>query len=236
MSAETLENRLQAVEPLAEPVRRALYLHVASQPAAVSRDEAAAAAKISRELAAFHLDKLVGAGLLVAVYRRLGGRSGPGAGRPSKLYQRSARQVDITLPQREYELAARIFAGALGLGEGSGRDQRLDAAAAGQGRTVGREIKRGAGSRASQARLQVDLLDRLAGLGYEPYLAPDRSVRLANCPYHALAQEFRDQVCGMNLAFLEGVCEGAGVKVLRAKMESVEGSCCVSFTDRRTQS
>jgi hypothetical protein len=59
----------------------------------------------------FHLDKLIEHGLLETSYRRLTGRRGPGAG--WTLYRRSAVQLDISLPARDYELAARLFARAL---------------------------------------------------------------------------------------------------------------------------
>ena len=79
------------VAALADPVRRRLYEHVVSRAGAVGRDEAAAAAGIKRPLAAFHLDKLVAEGLLDVEYRRLTGKTGPGAGRPAKLYRRATR-------------------------------------------------------------------------------------------------------------------------------------------------
>jgi predicted ArsR family transcriptional regulator len=84
---------LDDVAVLADPVRRSLYSHVAAQPEPVGRDAAAATAGISRSLAAFHLDRLVEAGLLAVTYRRLSGRTGPGAGRPAKLYARAPRDV-----------------------------------------------------------------------------------------------------------------------------------------------
>src|SRR5579871_3156353 len=94
-----LTKEIESIAALDEPVRRRLYLYVAANGDS-SRDDAARAAGISRSLAAFHLDKLVEEGLLEAVYRRLSGRSGPGAGRPSKLYRRSRREVHIDLPPR----------------------------------------------------------------------------------------------------------------------------------------
>src|SRR5215208_5795625 len=92
---------------LGEPVRRALYDFVSGQREPVGRDAAAAAVEIGRPLAAFHLDRLVAAGLLEVTFRRLSGRTGPGAGRPAKLYQRSKRDLELSLPARRYELAAR---------------------------------------------------------------------------------------------------------------------------------
>src|SRR5215210_4980262 len=93
-----LAAQISAIAALNEPIRRALYTYVAEQAGPVGRDEAAEAAGITRELAAFHLDRLLDEGLLDVEYRRLSGRSGPGAGRPAKLYHPSRRQVQVSLP------------------------------------------------------------------------------------------------------------------------------------------
>src|SRR2546428_15779 len=113
MHGSEFERHIAAIASLHEPARRGLYLYVAGRRRDVGRDEAARALRISRALAAFHLDKLVQQGLLETSYRRLTGRRGPGAGRPAKLYRRSIRQVDFTLPRRRYELAGRLLAQAL---------------------------------------------------------------------------------------------------------------------------
>lgn len=217
----SLDDHLDSVELLGEPVRRALYLHVSRQPAEVSRDEAAAAVKVSRELAAFHLDKLVGAKLLEPVYRRLTGRTGPGAGRPAKLYRRARGEVSVNLPPRDYQLASRIFARALALDEGEQPSEPLRDAA----RELGGEIGR-------QARGRSGLLDVLETYGYEPF-EQDGSIRLRNCPFHALAEDFRQPVCGMNLAFLDGVRQASGTTELNAELDPVDGFCCVRFRGAR---
>src|SRR5437867_9147782 len=133
-----LERQLEDLAVLGDPLRRALHLHVVSRDRDVSRDQAARALGISRALAAFHLDKLVDAGLLEVTFRRLSGRSGPGAGRPSKLYRRSARQIDVTLPARRYELAARLLARAVHEG-GATPVVALERAAEAWGRPLGAE-------------------------------------------------------------------------------------------------
>ena len=96
---------------LGEPVRRALFEHVAGRDEPVDRDDAAAATGIGRPLSAFHLDRLVAAGLLEVEYRRRSGRSGPGAGRPAKFYRRTrGLDVELSVPARQYRMAAEIFA------------------------------------------------------------------------------------------------------------------------------
>src|SRR5215469_9684003 len=104
---------LASVSSLEDPVRRRLYDIVSARPEPVSRDDAAAAAGIGRPLAAYHLDKLVESGLLAVTYQRLTERSGPGAGRPAKLYARSDREFAVSVPPRDYELAAQILVQAL---------------------------------------------------------------------------------------------------------------------------
>src|SRR5439155_1139106 len=111
---------VRAIAALDEPTRRSLYELVAAGHDEIGRDQAASAVGISRELAAFHLDRLVDAGLLEVGYRRLSGRSGPGAGRPAKLYRRTSRQFEVSLPPRRYEAIADLFAECLEqLGDGA---------------------------------------------------------------------------------------------------------------------
>ena len=123
---------------LADPVRRELYRWVVAQAEPVSRDQAAAGAGVPRHTAKFHLDRLVADGLLETEFRRLTGRRGPGAGRPAKLYRRSARQLSLTLPPRQYELAAQIMAAAL---DGGGNPEALHTAAAEVGRQAGTSLE-----------------------------------------------------------------------------------------------
>ncbi len=144
-------SQVSGVSALAEPARRALYLYVVAQPEPVSRDQAAAGVDLPRHTAKFHLDKLVDEGLLDTEFRRLSGRRGPGAGRPTKLYRRSARQVAVTLPQRHYDLAGQILAGAVEDAARDGRPRPRGGAACGsrRGRRLGAA---GAAGRAGQRR------------------------------------------------------------------------------------
>src|SRR5437868_15491857 len=128
MESTELEERIAAFASLADPTRRRLYLFAVGRPDGVGREEAAEAVGISRALAAFHLDRLIADGLLVAEYRRLTGRTGPGAGRPAKIYRRSARDLSFSVPQRNHELLARLFAQAFSSTEGTPLEALLAAA------------------------------------------------------------------------------------------------------------
>ncbi len=226
-SQDTFTDQVAGVAALNDPVRRNLYLYVADRRSDVSRDEAASACGISRSLAAFHLDKLVDEGLLEPTYRRLTGRTGPGAGRPTKLYRRSSRQVSVSLPPRSYELAATLFASALDAPEARSAQAELGEVAHRFGATVGAEAYRGANS--VPGNRQEAIMTALRAYGYEPYQDTAGDVRLHNCPFHLLARDHRGLVCGMNLQLMTGVVEGLGLQDVTAVLEPRPHECCVAF-------
>lgn len=226
MLEDRTEQGLADLAVLAEPVRRRIYLHVLRRADAVSRDEAAEALGIGRSLAAFHLDRLVEAGLLETEFRRLSGRTGPGAGRPSKLYRASAREVRAVVPERRYEVAAELFAEALSApADGS---TELGDVARTYGTDLGTEARRRAGPRARPQRRLEALASVLRDAGYVPF-ERDGELRLLNCPFHELAQRHRELTCGMNLALCQGMLEGANLPADAARLDWQPGLCCVAI-------
>jgi predicted ArsR family transcriptional regulator len=221
---------IRAVALLEEPARRALYEAVVNAQRPVGRDEAASEAGVTRALAAFHLDKLVEAGLLDVEYRRLSGRTGPGAGRPSKLYRRGTREVEVSLPERQYGVPAELLATAMEKLAGPTPPEALRSAAHDLGRGIGAAARQGSGSRPSRRGLRAALHDTLEGRGYEPLETPSGEIRLANCPFHALVDDHRDLVCGMNLALASGILDGLGDDRLSARLDPQPGQCCVAIS------
>jgi predicted ArsR family transcriptional regulator len=219
---------LAGLADLAEPTRRALYLYVLDRGSAVSRDEAAAGVGIPRHKAKFHLDKLVGDGLLEVEFARRTGRQGPGAGRPAKLYRRAAREFSVALPQRSYELAGRLMARGIAGARGAGRPvaETLDEAAREQGSGMAAEALRRAGEGPSQAALLAAARQVLDEQGYETS-ADQAGLTFANCPFHALVAEHTNLVCGMNLAIVEGLLDGLPPLPVAAVLDPGEGRCCV---------
>jgi predicted ArsR family transcriptional regulator len=230
---ERMRDKLAQLASLAEPVRRDLYEFVIRQDHEVSRDEASRAVKISLALAAFHLDRLAADGLLDVIYRRAPGRSGPGAGRPSKLYKRSSRPIEFSAPPRNYGLLAGIFAASVG-----SKESKVAAREEGgrRGLEIGKEARARAGKSPADRALVKNLGEVLRENGFEP-VRSGNELRLRNCPFDELATEHRDLVCGMNLAMQRGILEGLRARRIEAKFEPRPGACCVAFRigDRPTK-
>jgi predicted ArsR family transcriptional regulator len=219
VSESERERNLKAVSLLDEPVRRRLFDWVLAQGRPVGREEASRTLRISRPLATFHLDKLADAGLLESGYQRLSGRTGPGAGRPARVYWRSEREFNVQVPERNYERAAELFATALE--HTGGLPTPLRVAAGELGENLGAQER----ARSSTRRL----MDALEDGGYEPQVDESGAIRLLNCPFHALVEEHRPLVCGTNLALAEGITRGARVTDMVPVLDSQPGYCCVSF-------
>ena len=215
---------LSVVSSLDDPVRRSLYEFVSRSVQPVGRDEAAAAAGIGRPLAAYHLDKLAGLDLLTASYARPAGRAGPGAGRPAKVYARSGSEFSVTVPPREYELAARLLAVAVESDQGGSARAALRDAARQFGTGLG-ERSRAAHSGGKGTRQAAE--NALRDHGFEPGQDEDGTIRLRNCPFHHLAAQHRDIVCGMNLALIEGLVAGLHASGLHPALDPQPGHCCV---------
>lgn len=232
MDQNETEDRIAAFSSLADATRRRLYLYVIAQPEGVGREEAAEAVSISRGLAAFHLDRLIDDGLLVADYRRLTGRSGPGAGRPAKIYRRSERELSVSIPQRNHELLARLFAQAMSSTESEAPLDALIEAAREFGASLGVEARRQAGSRAGRDRLLEGAAAVLRENGFEPRAEAKACLVLGNCPFSPLAGEYMDLVCRANLALMQGLAAGLRIKGVEAVPEPKPGRCCVAFERR----
>ncbi|MGH2380776.1 MAG: helix-turn-helix transcriptional regulator [Candidatus Limnocylindria bacterium] len=224
MTKPALAREIEALTMLREPTRRALYEHVARQPDAVSRDEAAAVVGINRPLAAFHLDRLVGAGLLSAEYRRLSGRGGPGAGRPAKLYRRSSRQVTVSLPPRDPGLLASVLAASM-----ASADPEIGSFAAARevGHALGSRARRRLRGDPTAARLVACVQSVLDTMGFEPYRRTEGEIRLRNCPFDPLSRRFTPIVCGAGLELARGVVEGVGADGLHVTRDERPDQCCL---------
>ncbi|HKD97561.1 MAG TPA: helix-turn-helix domain-containing protein [Micromonosporaceae bacterium] len=207
-------DRIATVATLDDPVRRAIYDFTVAADGPVTRDAVAEALRVSRRIAALHLDRLAEQGLLAVEYRRLHGRTGPGAGRPAKLYRRSPAEVAVSIPDRRYDLIAHVFVTAVAesIESGSAVAGALDGTAYRAGQALGEEAG--------------DLVSALDSVGYHPRPAAD-GLTLHNCPFHRFAQEHTALVCGVNLELVRGCASGAGTAGYRPVLDPGPDRCCV---------
>lgn len=230
-----LDEQLAGVAVLRDPTRRALFSLVSNSVEPVSRERASAELGVTRSLAGFHLDKLVDGGFLDFEFRRLTGRTGPGAGRPAKLYRRSERQIELSLPHRDYGLAGILLADAIEAAETSGRavSDELERSSYDFGGRSGERAKERARARGSTCNDKATLLNMLREHGFEPRDVGSEVV-LLNCPFHALARDHADLVCGMNLHLLRGIRSAveAAEDELQPRLDPQPGHCCVRFRIR----
>lgn len=217
MTREPLAERVAAVTALDDPVRRDILRFVARSSRPVGRDAVAEKFGLPRSTAAFHLDRLVEQGLLETEFRRLSGRTGPGAGRPAKLYRRAQREIAVSVPERHYDLAANLLVTAVdrsSRGEGTVMEALADAA-----HEAGGQLAAGADN----------LNDVLEEVGFEPYAEDDGTIAMANCPFHRLVADHPDTVCTMNLHLLRGAACACGADPDSLQLSPAPGRCCVTI-------
>ena len=226
MSLSRSEADLASLSCLDDRVRGRLYAFVSGRSEPVRRDEAAAAVGIGRALAVYHLDKLVEAGLLTASYRRPPGRGGPGAGRPAKVYARSDAEFMVTVPPREYHLAAKLLVQAVAADRSGRTRASLHDAAWQLGADLGERHRadRGPGD---SARLALE--KALSEHGFEPWHDDRGTVRMRNCPFGQLVERQPEVICHMNLALLQGLVAGLNADNLIPVLDPEPAHCCVSI-------
>jgi predicted ArsR family transcriptional regulator len=232
MDPSDVDQQLTGLAGLGDPIRRALYRYVAERGVPVSREEAAQAAGISRPLAAYHLDKLVDDGLLEPRYHRRSSRRGPGAGRPTKHYVRADRQIELSLPARDYAALAELLAGAVEADPSGTASTALNRAAATLGAELGTEAASHTAPDGDPDQVLVAVREALAARGYEPYDGPDGTIRLRNCPFDRIAAQHRQVVCGANHAMLQALTDqlDGGPGTVQAVLDLQPGRCCVTLT------
>ena len=202
---------------LAEPVRRSLYQALIRSPVPLTRDQLVKMLNLAPSTASFHLEKLVKDGFLKTESKKLGSRTGPGSGRPSKLYSPAMDEVQLSVPAREYELAGRLLASAIETSVETGEpvEKSVISAAYAEGRRRG--------------LLAGDLEKALSDNGYEPKSDQDGMV-LCNCPFRRLATDHTRLVCGLSAALLQGTLDGCNDQQHRVAPAPDGSACCARLT------
>lgn len=225
---EPMNEDVSRVALLDNPIRAALYRELIERGDWLGRDEAAELAEIPRSVAAFHLDKMSEAGLVETKYVRTSGRTGPGAGRPSKLYRRSDLETSVSIPERKYSFVGHLLAAAVE--ESTRTGEAADVVVTRLAAEKGAEIAASAGGPRKRFAVQA-VAGALAEIGYEPRVKKDE-ILLRNCPFHELSREHTDLVCGMNLELLQALVDGISQDKMKARLAPEPGMCCVKISKK----
>lgn len=220
---------VDAAAALAEPSRRGMFEFIRRQRRPVTRDQAAASVGISRKLAAFHLDKLVEAGLLTARYASPDAVRKPG--RTPKVYEPAGSGVWVSIPRRDHRVLADTLVDAVLTQH---PDEQVGEAAARVARARGERLGAAERDSARPGRLGAERALALAAAilerdGYEPEPVAATRVRLRNCPYDPLAAKAPDLVCGINHAYISGLLSGLHAERATAVLKPQAGECCVEL-------
>jgi predicted ArsR family transcriptional regulator len=205
---------LSALAALADPVRLELYRLIEAEGRPLGRDELAERTGVPRATVAFHLEKLVDAGVLVTDFAHRGDRRGPGSGRPAKFYALAHDELIAAVPPRRYDLAGELLARAVERADETGAPVRecLLAVAAEHGHACGDPGR--------------ELAETLDAVGYEPVADDDGGYRLTNCPFHRLAARHTDLICSANVAFVGAISDESPDR-RPVWLEPATGGCCV---------
>jgi predicted ArsR family transcriptional regulator len=193
---------------LGDTTRRGVYIAVrqAGDPMTVS--EVAALFDLHPNVARHHLDRLVADGWLQVTHRRNAARGGPGAGRPAKHYEATAKEVSLEFPRRRYELLSELLVQVL---------ERLEPVRAAEvaeeiGREYGRQLADEVGLPEDAGfDVAVTAVARaMMGVGFETEARPeDRALLTRFCPFGQTAANHPEIVCRIDQGIVKGLLEAA---------------------------
>ena len=229
MSNVTSDPAIRAVAALDDDLRRGMYAFIRTARRPVTRDEAAAAVGISRKLAAFHLDKLVDAGVLQADYQATGVRR---VGRAPKVYRPADADIRVSLPPRRHDLLAEILLDAATSDEPD-KHAAITKAAYDRGHDTGAEERRRARpGRLGTERALTIVATAMRDHGFDPVRESTDALRLHTCPFHPMVAKAPELVCGLNHAFVSGLLDGLDAPTVTAELAPRAGECCVALQGR----
>lgn len=212
--------RLAAVASLGDPVRKKLFELVRDSGHALSRDDCAVALDLPKSTIRAHLDRLVEEQLLLVEFRKMGERTGPGSGRPTKLYTAAHSEISASVPPRHYDLAASLLAAAVQHSIDTGMD--IEKSLAQVAYQEGQRMGAAAG----------DIHQLLHSAGYSPEPDGEGGTIMANCPFHRLSQDHTGVVCSLNGSLLSGALEGCGDQRHDLAPDANISHCCARLAPK----
>ncbi len=175
---------MDALQGIAHPELREVVLFARAQPQPITADDVAGRFAVHRSVARSRLDRLAEAGLLTVAFERRTGRSGPGAGRPAKIYSVPPETAALEFPDRHYDRLLSRLVTAL---PASDRDQALGDVGAGFARDLAGETPPTAADPRAAAERACEVLGRLGFQAFVDEASEQRvTITTPTCPLRPL--------------------------------------------------
>jgi predicted ArsR family transcriptional regulator len=215
---------VERLDAIGDRELRDALLYVRGSATPVTADDAAAALDVHRSVARGRLERLVQAGVLQTSFARRSGRTGPGAGRPAKLYFAAPEAEALEFPPRHLPaLMARL----LDEVPADDRERALGAA----GRHFGRDL-----ANAADLRPRTRVTDGLEhvcaavrSLGFQAALdrvdSDTAVITTPTCPLRPLVME-RPEAALIDRGMWAGLVE-RGIRGVQAESVECETHACL---------
>jgi predicted ArsR family transcriptional regulator len=188
-----------------DPTRRDIYLFAREQPEGVSAAMVAARFDLHANVARHHLDKLAAGGYLHVGVDQVHA----GAGRPSKRYRASHKEMELQFPARRDDLLIVLLGRALALVPADQAEVMAEEVGHEYGLALAKEMSPGETQRSFRAALHA-VAEAFTAHGFAAH-AEARGGSLAiiaeQCPFGSAAQQ-HPVICAVDRGMVKGMLAG----------------------------
>ena len=141
-------------------------------------------------------------------------------------------KVDLITAGRSPVVEPGIFelladAVALAQSNGIAVEVAIDTVTKEAGRRLGRDMKQRMGGGQTAESAHRATIEVLSEQGFEPDEHEDGTIELSNCPFHALAEQQTELICGMNHCLIDTALTELDAGDLQARLQPDPNACCV---------
>jgi predicted ArsR family transcriptional regulator len=189
-----------------DPTRRDIYLFARESERGVTAAEVAEHFELHANVARHHLDKLAAGGYLEVHVER---QEHSGAGRPSKRFRASAKEMGLEFPARRDDLLVTLLGRALELVPADRAEEMAEDVGIDYGRALAASMSPGDGHRSFQSALHA-VADALTAHGFAAH-ADARPGAMAivaeQCPFGDAAVQ-HPVICAVDRGIVKGMLAG----------------------------
>ena len=191
---------------LGDPTRRGIDVSVRESAEPSTATQIAELFDIHPNVARHHLDRLASDGYLRVTRQRPPGKTGPGAGRPAKCYEATAKEIAIQFPPRRHELLSELLLRVVERVAPEDGPQIAEEIGLEYGRELAAQV--GMPEEAGFESAVTAVARAMLGVGFEMQALPDdRRLLTSHCPFGSTAAAHPELVCKLDQGIVRGLME-----------------------------